>query len=512
MNQALCNTCQKLVDARVEQRDDKVFLVKDCPDCGTTATLISGDARRYFDKRELDAGCEGQVCKLNCTVCRHKQHPTLIFIDITNRCNLNCPICINNTPAMGYVFEPPLEYCQRIFDHFATYDPKPAIQLFGGEPTVHRELFEIIRMCKEAGLAPRVVTNGIKLADPDYCRRLVETRATILISYDGRNRALYRKVRNREEALDKKLQAIENLRTSGGAKVTFMTLVARGWNDAELPEIFGLAHECRNVVRAIYLMPLAHTWDDAAFDLAADRITTEDVENMVDDAFPDDRVDFMPASFLGSLQAMLACLGVKPLPFVGAHPNCESMYILLSDGERYLAWGRYLKTSTKECCLALQEVDRKLEKRMPPEGTKPGFWLRLRAMAMVLGVLRRHVHLSALAKGKGFFGKLYHFVAAAAGFALRRKSRRIFERHTNVQSVLQIIILPFEDNYNLETDRLERCPAAFAYVDPETDAVRYVPICSWGLHKDAVMRAIAARYAAEADNAAESPAPAPAGS
>ncbi|MFC1806176.1 radical SAM protein, partial [Planctomycetota bacterium] len=391
MNQALCNECKTLCDATVEERGGEIFLVKACPDCGPNETLISGDARRYLDKRGLDAGYPGQVCKLNCTVCHHKQHPTLIFIDITNRCNLNCPICINSTPAMGYVFEPPLDYFQKIFAHFAAYEPRPAIQLFGGEPTVHKGLFEIIRMCKEAGLAPRVVTNGIKLADEDYCRRLIETRATILIAYDGQNRALYRKVRNSEDALDKKLQAIENLRAIGGAKVTFMTLVARGWNDAELPEIFAFAHECRDVVRAIYLMPLAHTWDDETFDLATDRITTEDVENMVDGAFPDDRIDFMPASFLGSLDAMLKCLGVKPLPFVGAHPNCESMYILLSDGESFLAWGRYLKTSTKECCLALQEVNDRLAKLMPPDGRKPGFWLRLRAMGMLYGVLRRHV-------------------------------------------------------------------------------------------------------------------------
>ena len=510
MNHALCNACQKLVDARIERRDNQMFLVKECPECGTTETLISGDARRYLDKRELDAGCEGQACRLNCTACRHKQHPTLIFIDITNRCNLNCPICINNTPAMGYLFEPPLHYFARIFQHFATYDPKPAVQLFGGEPTVHEDLFAIIALCKEAGLAPRVVTNGIKLADPDYCRRLVETRASILISYDGRNPRSYSVLRGSEKVLDKKLQAIENLRRSGKAKVTFMTLVARGFNDHELPEIFQFAHDCRNVVRAIYLMPLAHTWDDATFDLAAERITTEDVENMVDEAFPDDPIDFMPASFLGSLGALLACLRVKPLPFVGAHPNCESMYILLSDGQHYVPWNHFLKSTTKDACLGLLAVNQRLATRLPADGSKPGPWLRLRAMVMLLGWARRHMHLGRVLKGKGLLGNLYHLLAAGLGFATGRKSRRVLERHTNAQAVLQIIILPFEDSYNIETDRLERCPAVFAYIDPTTDEVRSCPVCSWGLHKSAMMRAIMDRCNAEAAARAHAPEPAPA--
>jgi len=511
VNQALCNRCKKLVPADVVERDGKVFLVKACPECGQTETLISGDAKRYQEKRGLDAGFEHRTCKLNCPNCTHRQHPTLIFVDITNRCNLNCPICINNTPSMGYLFEPPLEYFQKIFEHFATYDPKPAFQLFGGEPTVHKDLFKIIRMCKEAGLAPRVVTNGIKLADEAYCRQLIESRATILIAYDGNNPKTYSVLRGSDTVLGKKLKAIENIRRIGGAKVTFMTLVARDFNDHELPEIFDFAHECRDVVRAIYLMPLAHTWDDEKFDLKTDRITTEDVENMVDEAFADDRVDFMPASFLGSLHALLTSLKVKPLPFVGAHPNCESMYLLISDGSRYLPLGRYVKTSTAALCHALQDADGRLRRHLPPDGTKPKglrmATLRLRAMLALTGVLRRHIRLGQLVKGKGLLGRAYHTLAAGLGFLFRRKSRTVFERHTNVQAVLQIIILPFEDNYNIETDRLERCPASFAYVDPETDQVKSVPVCAWGLHKTAVMRAIADKYAPKPDAVPARPEP-----
>jgi uncharacterized radical SAM superfamily Fe-S cluster-containing enzyme len=85
-----------------------------------------------------------------------------VFLDVTNRCNSNCPICINNTPSMGFLFEPPLEYFENVFQQLSRYDPKPVVQLFGGEPTVRRDLFEIIRLARSAGLRPRVVTNGLK--------------------------------------------------------------------------------------------------------------------------------------------------------------------------------------------------------------------------------------------------------------------------------------------------------------------------------------------------------------
>ncbi len=125
MNRALCNRCGELVPARVEERGGKVFLLKDCPSCGTNDALVSSDAGRYMTKRSLDAGYKYIGCRLDCVDCPHKNRPTFLFVDITNRCNLNCPICINNTPSMGFVFEPPMEYFEKIFQHFSQYAPGP---------------------------------------------------------------------------------------------------------------------------------------------------------------------------------------------------------------------------------------------------------------------------------------------------------------------------------------------------------------------------------------------------
>ncbi|MBM4040880.1 MAG: radical SAM protein [Planctomycetes bacterium] len=501
MNRAFCNSCKKLVPATPTEREGMMLLVKKCPDCGDTETLISSSSARYQQKHALGAPFDYRSCKLDCVGCHHSRVPNLVFVDITNRCNLNCPCCINNTPAMGFLFEPPLEYFHKVFAYLGSLDPKPSIQLFGGEPTVRKDLFEIIACAKSYGLPTRVVTNGIKLADADYCRRLIESKATINIAYDGANPDAYRVLRNAPKALEKKQQAIENIRRIGGAKVVMMTLAARGFNDHEFPELFQFCHDRRDAIRAIYFMPLAHTWDTKDFDLVPPRTTPEDIEQLVADVYPDDKVEFLPAGFLGRIKHLLVALRVKPLPFLGAHPNCESMYMLISDGARFLPIGHYLKGSLFDLARDLAAADERLARKMPPDRKLKSFrrlWIQTRAFLAMARLTWRHARKDRVFKGKTKLRRFFHALALPFGFIFGRRTRRLMERHTNVQGVFQLVILPFEDMGNIETDRLEQCPTAFAYYDPVEDQAHCVPTCAWGLHKTPTMKKIADHYAAQA--------------
>jgi len=465
MNFALCNICKELVTATRVARNGQMFLVKDCPKCGPTETLVSSDAARCENKKNLDGEYEPQACRLNCLECNHRQTLNIIFLDLTNRCNLNCPICINNTPSMGFLFEPPIDYFDKIFKHLATIKPRPAIQMFGGEPTVRSDLFDIIKMAKSYGLTARVVTNGLKLAEEKYCRQLIKTGATILIAYDGANPETYRVLRGSAKALELKQKALENIRKIGDAKVGLMTLAAKGFNDRELQDLFRFCHDRREFIRAIYFMPLAHSWNPKDFDLVPERITTEDVEDIVAAAYPEDKVEFLPAGFLGQLKALTACLRIKPLPLLGAHPNCESLYVLISDGNGFVPMSRFIKGSAFNLARGLREADRRLQRHVAQDGDPKGWkskLLFLRGMLTAAQEVRPHVRIGQLIKGRGL-GKLYHAAAVPLGFLLGYRSRVIFGRHTNIQGVLQLIILPFEDRHNLESDRMERCPSAFAY-------------------------------------------------
>jgi len=505
MNRAFCNACGKLVEAAQQRRDGEVFLVKDCPDCGTTETLISSDAERYFLKRSLDGDHpEPSGCFLRCLECQRKNQPSFIFLDITNRCNSNCPICINNTPSMGFLFEPPIEYFEKVFEHFSHYDPKPVVQLFGGEPTVRSDLFEIIDLARSAGLRPRVVTNGLKLADEEFCRKLVESRSTILFAYDGANPETYRVLRGNETHLAIKQKALENLGRLDGAKVALMSCVAIGFNESEMPELLKFCHERRHFIRGVYFMPLAQTWRLDDFDLKPERVTNEDVEIFLSRCFPDERIDFVPAGVLGELKALMQCLNVEPPPFAGAHPNCESMYILVSNGQEYMPLSRYLRCSTPDFVKALLAADARIARKitqlessawgrlLAKLGLRRGY-LALTALLVIAAALRRNLRAGKLLRGRSV-GKLWHLAAALGGLLRGVGTREVMRRHTTWQGVFQIIVLPFEDTPTLETERLERCPNAFVFYDPTTDRVNCVPTCAWGQHKVPVMRRIAGFY------------------
>lgn len=506
MNRAYCNKCLKLAPTDTVTRDGKVFLVKNCPDCGVTETLISSDAKRYQVKRDLDhSSFEFRDCALNCMNCKHGMPTSFVFVDITNRCNLNCPICINNTPSMGFLFEPPLEYFDRLFEELGKIKPAPPVQLFGGEPTVRKDLFEIIDLAKSYGLPTRVVTNGIKLADEEYCRKLAATRSTILIAYDGSNPETYRVLRGSEKILKKKIQALDNLAKIKKAKVGIMTCIGKGFNDNEILDILDFCHKRRNVVRGVYFMPLAHTWDDDTLQIDPERMTTEDLEMILQQSFPGERLDFLPAGIMGQISTLMKYLAVKPIPFAGAHPNCESFYMLVSDGERYLPITRYFHCSLPEMINQLYKLEDRLKKRS--KGIRESLLAdilrgtgvdhrRTMTFLMLISALRPHVKWGALFPGRGL-KKIPHIAAALAGVLLGRKTAK-YAKHMAFGNVLQVIVLPFEDMDVLETERLERCPNSFGFYDPETDKIGLVPVCAWSMHKTEVMKRLADYYTQEA--------------
>jgi hypothetical protein len=278
--------------------------------------------------------------------------------------------------------------------------------------------------------------------------------------------------------------------------------VARGFNDQDLPRLFAFCHEAREQVRGIYFMPMAHNWTPDRLDLETERITSEDVEELVARIWPEESVDFIPAGFFGQLRVLSKYLHLKPLPFAGAHPNCESMYLLVSDGTRYVPLNHYLRAGAVTLGRDLLDAERRMAAR--EQALQKSLFgrtlaaLRLRntwlwsSAAIAMGrVFLRHVRVGRILKGRGPV-KLWHAAMALLKLLFGGHSRIVLDRHTHIQRSLQLIVLPFEDRSTLETDRLERCPAGFAYVDPKDGRVRTVSTCAWGIHKTGIMREIMA--------------------
>ena len=513
LNKSFCNKCGDLVPAERAIRGEEVFLVKQCPKCGPNETMISSHADRHMSKRGLDPGFSVGRCEVECVTCDHHREPTYAFVDVTNRCNMNCPMCADSVPGHGFVFEPPLEHFEKIFQHLATFDTLPTVALFGGEPTVRDDLVDIVNLARKYGMKVRVLTNGIRLADEDYCRRLVESRAHLLVSYDGNKPECYKQLRGTDKVLPLKLKAVENLNKMRRARVSYVTCFSWGMNDKDLPEILDFYHRQHRILHGVYLMPLVQVWKPGEFDYQPKRMTTEDVEAMVADNFPGYNAKFISLGLASHFQVIAKYLKHEALPYYGTHPNCESFYLLVSDGQRYVPVDHYLKTSLPEIAEAMLELEKRLLAREERWTTSKmgrvlgalrlrNFTLRMTGLAKLMGVLRRHIAFGRAFKGNGL-GKAWHILATVAELTVRCKSERVRARHMNVHHALRIVILPLEDDPILETERLERCPSVHVYYDPRTDSFNYVPVCSWRLFNKKLLKDITDHYAGVQEPAKE---------
>lgn len=500
-NRAICLQCNRVVPARHETDGDRVLLVKECPDCGTQKVVISTNSRRYQEKRDLlgYAGEAMKSCSLECTGCKIHKPPSLVFIDVTNRCNMNCPICLANIPAMGFRFDPPMEYFEKIFAVLAQRTPKPKIQLFGGEPTVRKDLIDIIRIAKKKyGLSARVVTNGLRLADETYCKELVATGTQIMFSFDGRAPEIYERTRKHPEALEQKLQALANLQKFRKSKVTIMCTLGEGVNDAHLADLIQFCHDGRDYIAALDMIPLTASWGPEAVD--AKNTTIEDVERIAANALPG--LEFFPAGAFYKLQALRQTFDLGRITFGGAHPNCEAVSILLSDGKKYHPATHYLKRPFGEFVKDLMALDGKMVARFERSFIARHFGLRGQRFlygAALLGFARKHVDTRAVFGGAA----LPRLAKILWGLMLGKRAKDLLRAHTQCRSIMRLMVLPFVEPQCVEAARLVDCPSAFAYEHPVTSEICFMPVCAWPIHKNGILRETAKRYAQGSEDAAD---------
>lgn len=495
-----CNTCGEQAPAEYEEQSARVLLVKSCPKCGRTETVVSSDPAAWRARRKLARLDKDEGCALGCLTCRFADMhiPATIFIDVTNRCNQDCPICIANVPGMGFVFDPPFEYFEKLFRDLAAKCPDASIKLFGGEPTVRKDLPEIVRLARSLGLSTSIVTNGLRLDDEEYCRTLLATKAKLIFAFDGRDPEVYRHLRGDAGVYARKLKALENIRRVGKAKVTIMCVLATGVNDHLIGDLFQFCHERIDIIQALEFIPLTRTWEPGSIEADGAEITAmEDAERIVANAVPHSRMEFLPAG-LTPYNTISRYLRMPRLTFAGAHPNCESVSFLVSDGEKYVPVSDYIRGGSLYGALEdLIRRDEQLGRRMAMLRWLPRPLERLIGRTLALATLG--ATLINTIDARAILGREPGWKAFRIGMGLLsgRKPKHVLRKFTRLQNVLRVVMLPFEETRTLDSAKLRRCPAAFAHLSPKTAEAVLMPVCAWGLYKDNVLREIAGKYSAE---------------
>lgn len=289
----LCSTCKKPIDGRIVFMADQVHIQKFCPEHGEHFELLEASIAYHLSKKEYDKpGTDmkrySQVkmgCPFDCGsegVCvQHGQHACIGLIEITKSCNMTCEFCYASATTGRHV---DLSKVEEMMDFYIDSEGGEAeiLQISGGEPTLHPDIIEIIRMARSKKIKYVMLnTNGLKIAEDEaFAAALSEFdgKFEVYLQFDGFNEAMYTQHRGGMD-LKTKLQAIDNL-TKYGVPVTLVSTILKGVNDSEIGKIFKFALD-KHFVRGINFQPIAF-FGKADQASKAHRITTSEIIRLLE--------------------------------------------------------------------------------------------------------------------------------------------------------------------------------------------------------------------------------------
>ncbi len=456
---SICPECFKVLGATIVEEGNKVYMKKECPEHGEFQDVYWSDYEQYQRAEKFRYEGDGlnnprtkteKDCPLDCGICpQHRSHTGLAIIDVTNRCNLKCPVCFANAATAGYVYEPSKEEIIAMLENLRRNEPVPAtaLQFSGGEPTIREDLFELIRAAKELGFRHvEVNTNGIRLAHSvEYCRGLLEAgMSTLYLQFDGLTPEVYEFTRGRD-LLDSKMKVIENCREAGLESVVLVVTLIKGVNDHQLGDIVRFAVENFDVVRCVNVQPVSLCGRLPEREREKMRITIPDFMRAVEEQ-TDGKIkvsDFYPVPTVVPISKAIGALKDKRYVEFTAHPHCGmATYVFIEDGEmipitRYGNVEKFIESMNK----VYEEASK---------GHKS------RAKMQLLSALR-HIKFGLLRK------YLWPIVKTGSYESLGKLHRKM----------LLISSMHFMDPYNFDLERVQRCVIHYAVPDG-----RIIPFCT----------------------------------
>ncbi|WP_395145118.1 radical SAM protein [Moraxella atlantae] len=288
---SVCSLCLYPVEAKILFKNNQVYMDKWCPEHGTERVLVMDDADYYRKCREVYVKAPEMPerfatpmrygCPYDCGLCPdHMQHSCLSIVEITDMCNLDCPVCFADSGMSREVKLPHLPYRHKSIDTVkamldtvvASEGMPDVVQLSGGEPTLHPQLFEILDYIKTLPIRHVMInTNGIRLAkEPEFVAKFAEYAyrrpashpalndgkqgIEMYLQFDSLHDDKIRVLRGANLA-NIHAQALANLEVHN-LSTTLVATIARGLNDDELGEIIAYASGFR-CVRGVSFQPLS---------------------------------------------------------------------------------------------------------------------------------------------------------------------------------------------------------------------------------------------------------------
>jgi uncharacterized radical SAM superfamily Fe-S cluster-containing enzyme len=292
---SLCETCLRLVPAKIIAEDSSVFYLKRCREHGVQKTLISDDIAYWKSTRDWikpgDRPLAPQTrtdfgCPYDCGLCPdHEQHSCLAIIEVNEACNLSCPVWFADASTQKTGHRPLIEI-ERMLDVLVASEGEPdLVQLSGGEPTIHPQFFEILEAAKRRPIRHLMInTNGLRIArEPGFANRLAEFMPgfEVYLQFDSLRPSVLKHIRGADLSRVR-IQALEALERAD-VSTTLVVTVKGGLNDDEAADIvrFALKWRC---VRGVTFQPIQDAGRNEGFDADKHRVVLSQLRRRVAEA------------------------------------------------------------------------------------------------------------------------------------------------------------------------------------------------------------------------------------
>ncbi len=454
---SLCPECMSRIPMRIYEQDGVIYLEKTCPQHGRFEDVYWGDAElfkwfygNWYNARYVGTGLENphtktvSGCPFDCGICPQHKTPTILgIIDVTNRCNMACPVCFAYAGASNYVYEPSFEQIVEMIKLLRNNSPWAcnALQFSGGEPTIRNDLPDLIHEAKKAGITHvEVNTNGLRIAeDIKYFKKLLDAGlSTLYLQFDGLREDIYKTTRARTNLVPIKQTVIDNARRIGLESIVLVVTLAKGVNDKDLGAIVDYAVKNHDVVRCINIQPVSMAGRLQKDEMRKLRITIPDAIKEIEEQTNGvvSKWDWRPVNWPVPMTKGMGVIRNKVYPDFTMHPMCGAATFLVVD-----------KDGSYKPIMNYVDVDRFAEV----------FW---------------GVYYSG-AKGKKTMAKLkmLKLLPMAKSDLVRGLIRNVITKGSYealgdfMRRIVMIGIMHFQDVWNFDLERAQRC--AIHYVTPD---------------------------------------------
>jgi uncharacterized radical SAM superfamily Fe-S cluster-containing enzyme len=338
------------IKAQIIERDNEIWMVKECPVHGRFEDMMAIDAKflthieKMFPGRDIDAHADEKLHNHGSSTIKYGRGAVLT-VDLTNRCNMMCDPCFMDANQVGFVHELSMDEIKEILDNAISIKPRRqmSVQFSGGEPSISPHFLESIRYSRKVGYnSVQAATNGIEFAkSKEFCREAAEAGLRyVYLQFDGigNDANSHRQVGN---LFDVKMRAINNLHEAG-VEIVLVTTLVNGINNDQVGSIIRFALDNPKKIAFLSFQPVSFTGRDEEITpqrRLQQRYTlshlAHDVKKQVGITEP--TRDWFPLSLMGAF-ADFADLVHGPQAewgqvSCGCHPNCGVGTAVMVDKE-----------------------------------------------------------------------------------------------------------------------------------------------------------------------------------